>query len=337
MVLKQPTIGGERIVAYEPEDEEEIEYYGRLVWYSIGKLLIPVDDLKELYKKHNLDIDRYFPNKIRPVDVFKVATKEMAETGIMNYMGKEVTYEFMVRPLTPTRRRLVRELRVVGIEGKEDRLEYIELGEWQFNAKDNSIISIPLVKDQQYLDVFNEKTQQLQKRYETLCNSFTDKQIRDTVRKIIYSMPKIPLRKSGSIYFIPKDKENIKVLEALSEIMNEINSKYGLSHFETEIVVMPVITTEPNRKMIIRKFQTYVRETISSTLKEISEILADPNKQLHPSQYAQYVERYNELKRLKQEYTKLLEEEVMVAEEEYKILSEQLAKLMEKVKVSETA
>ena len=67
-----------------------------MMWYSVGKQLIKIDELKNKLIKSGLE-EAWMPNAIRPADVFRRATKEIesrkatADAGVFeNYLIREV-------------------------------------------------------------------------------------------------------------------------------------------------------------------------------------------------------------------------------------------------------
>lgn len=318
--MREINIKGEKVAAIT---SKEGEFYGRLFWFSIGHCEVPIDDMVRLYQKYNLD-EKLLPPEPREKDVFKVATKlmESVDEDVIN--GEPVSIIYMVRAVGALRRALVREVHLK--EGDKGRLEYDIVGYWEYNEE-----IVRILENERFKDLFTAKTKELENKFNYLLSIYTDKQIRDKLRNIIYAMPTISLRESGGVYFIPENKENIQILEGLANVLEEINKKYTSTDYTTELVYIPVVTTEPNKKMIIRKYEIDAKEKLEKLFSEIQEIL-DSDKEIPSGKFTALLKEITKIKETKKVYESLLENDLEIVEEQIQILNTKIDALASKVK-----
>jgi len=320
--MKRAQIKGEDIAAITSENAE---YFGRMFWFTIGKCEIPITKMEELYKKYNLD-ERYLPPRPREKDVFKIATKLMESEEDID---ETTRYEYLVRSSSALRKYLVREIHRMEDGKKKGNLEYKIVGYWDY---DDEMGILATLEASELKDIFDEKTKELRDKFNHLMEVYTDKQIRDELRRVIYAMPTISLRQSGGVYFVPENPRHISILEGFANILDEINSNYSKTIYTTELVYIPVITTEPNRKMLIKKYEVDAKEKLEKIFKSIKSLI-DSDTTISVNTFQQYMNEIRNIRETKQKYEELLKTDMDTVEMQIEILNEHIEKLASKVSV----
>lgn len=310
-------INDKKIAVVQKEDSN---FLGRIFWYTIAEADIPVDELEELYRELGID-KQYFPKTLRDDNVFKIVTKMAEHKGKFVYNDETIEYEDLIRDLKGTR--------ILVRETKSDKLKHPQIGEWKLEGGE---IESKLY-DKRFKEEFDRITKLVKANFKKYKVTYRGKNIRDTLRDAIYTMNHIQLRPSGGVYFIPEIYSQI--MDRFSELIRVINKRYKVSTWNSELITIPVIDTEPQRDMIMYKYEEETANTIDKVLVEVTEVLKDDDATITPAKYGKLIEQLNYMKDTKQKYEDLLEKKLSKTEEGLKFLNQQLVQLTSKVKEKE--
>lgn len=317
--LKEATVGDQKMMAVE--DETRVPVLGRFFWTTIGKMLVPIEDLGRLFDELRIPRE-YFPKPPRAIDCFKIATKEQESNEYL--VEDEETIDKGVKKKNSRCRLFVSRVHDV----KTESLPII--GKWVF--KDDTISQVTVDEDKR--DAFLPASQKVDARYTQLKTSFTDKDIRDMLRVAINKMHPTMMRPSGAVYFVLE--ENRDLLTKFSNLITMLNEKYGTSEYISELTTIPILDTKKMRELVTFKFTGECLGKIEEMLPAIVEILKDESKEIVPSQYKNYIDTLNYIKESKEKYAQVLGFLTEKVDVQLQILEQQLLQLAERVKHEET-
>lgn len=211
------------------------DFIGHLTWYSVGKQLIEVNDLKNRLVQSGLD-DVWMPNDIRPTDAFRRATKEVEQRKQTS--NPNVFYNILVREVYSDQKSIQRNIVIETVDQNGKRLSYKPKSAVITLDKKNSTVSF--VTDDPSI---KEICIQAENKFNIYKSHYSAQQLRVMVNKILQSLAPTPVRKSGGIYFIPVSKSS-----GLNQLIYFINSLDNSEGYK-----VPVINSSDNRDMVSKK------------------------------------------------------------------------------------
>jgi len=305
-------IHGQRIAV---TTDSEHALIGRIVWYTITEMIVPIDDLRTLFERYNIPKE-YFPNEPRPIDCFKNAVTKYAHKHTEYLFTDEVIVENGIHKRNSHTKYLVNREK----DPNSNALPIIAM--WTFDQETETIVSHLI--DESKLEIFMQIDNDIRTLYDTLRTHFFEKDIRDMVRQVLYKTYAISMRDKGTIYFVPIEYNDIIV--NLSKLVNELN-RYIIKT-KSECVTIPVIRTDELRDLVIVKYEEEVLSEIEKMIKEVTEILQDPTSKIYASQYKQYADKLNHYKKLKAKYDEQLNYQSKKVETQFEVLTKQLETLI---------
>lgn len=314
--LKEANVGGKSISVDTTQTGNTL---GRVFWFSVGECEVTVEELRNHYYRLNIPME-YFPHDPRMPDVFKnVCMLHHEKKGTMTVNGETVHYTDMVRP-NGAKRELVRET-------KHEKLRHINMGVWELMEVKPGEYSIHSeCFEPEFCEVFKQVTKELESEFAYYANVYRGKNIRDTLRNVIYSLPYISMRDTGGVYFVPETHADI--LDKMSQLMKILNLRHAKTATTTEIITLPVVDSAPHRDMLVVKYESDAKGKIDDMLKRTTEILKLRVK-ISPKTFAGMVEEKNRLNEVKKKYEEILQRQMDTTNQELDFLKEQLAKLMQ--------
>lgn len=278
---------------------------GVIVSFTIGDMRVPVDALEDIFERFEIPRD-YLPNKIRPVDAFKKATKAAERTFIRNDGGGGQIYKtLLVRPLltTPTVvvRKLVEEVR----DPANQRLIYdSDVGTFVFNKAEGSF---KIELKEEYRDLAAE----INYLYDQYCNYFDGNAIRRMVRNFLDDKDPMIVRPHGGTYFIPKKYAD--EVEAFADMINYLATRYATTMWETVFLVTPFVDVTKNREFLMLRWQLFVKHKCRQALREMKRL--EKEGRLNDAAKEKCMEEIEQLVQSTREYEALLERELNDASE----------------------
>jgi hypothetical protein len=312
--LKKAKIAGQDIEL--AEDQAETKFLGSIFWFTVSGLEITRDDLKKKYEQSGVSLD-LFPKPTRDIDAFKNAANDI-DMELKKVNGNTLRID-KVRG-NARARQLVDDKTVTKADGEFKPV----LAEWTYKQpkKDDpgGVISRYYGNGEEK-EKFEELDLKLRARWEFLKVIHTDKDIRDVLRDTLHKWYCVSLRPSGGVYFVAEQYTN--ELLALQKLLESIGS---------ELWTVKVRDVANEKKLIYVKYEEEVKEKVGNMLNKITEILKDEDKDIYPSQFAQFADTLSHLKESKEEYESLLKMNMVVAETELDILQKQLGELAGRIK-----
>jgi len=299
-------------------------WIGRILWFSVGGCLIKEEKLQEHFDK--LDIPPIFlPSRISVSSAFKKAIQNLQEEKqVVNGSGKREA--FLIRPLTPIKRELVREQNI-----NREELRYAEIGSFELKGKEIESKFYP-DKGKGYEKTFDSKKEMLEEQFNTLKTHYDGKAIRDMLRNALKVMNATALRPSGGVYFVLEEySENLQKFVELCRIINE---NYRTTDYETELYTVPVVNTKEQRDYVKMKYEGEIVEKLAKMTNEMR-LLLEEKKEVSQVQAELFLKHFKQIKESNKKYETDLNLSREVAKESMNVASMQLEKLMDNVKAEE--
>lgn len=314
-VLKVPKVDGKKIKSMKGE----FDSIGSVVWYSVGASLIDQQRLYEMLKQNSIPSEHH-PNEISDKNAWKRATKSLEQKSTehikMKFKTVEAQVEYMVRTLNPNSRHLVKEVK----DKEGNRLQYKEIVEFEYDDKRNKVYTNAIdEEDDIVLLTWKEKMNEAWEKYK---GKFTDRDIRRMLREMFNSLDSTQIRPTGGVYFVPIT--HLDILKGLKDVMDEINKKYSLTDYTTEVVHIPVADEEEHRNMVERKVNEDIVQRAGKKIEQFKEMM-DEGK-ITAKQFSNMIEEIKALKSKKQEYEAILERQLGSSQEQIKLMEKQLGK-----------
>lgn len=301
------------------------EFLGHIGFYSVSKTEIEDSVLGREFQKAFSGTgikfeDVFFP--IARLDVYKNVTKgfEHAESG------DDGTRKYRIEP------------KPAGGKGKASGAKRW-LVETHFDLQD----SAPVHRNLGYWDfeggsvaanntsgeaVFNDMTTKLRQEIDKYEHIYTDKHIRDTIRRIVQMGRAIPLRPSGGVYFFPWVHRSI--VESLSNLLDTLKAKYEVGGFGSELYIVPVVKNSHQAAKLEEKFTVYNKEQTEELLADIKdrvEVAKESGKPINTRTWAMIHERVSYLENMKETYHSHLDSEFQGAEFLTEVLKKSLVEM----------
>lgn len=308
--MQEVEIDGRRIEV--SADSERSRLLGRIVWYSVSSEPVRFEDLENALRQAAVP-EVLFPKRTRPVDAFKDAVRTIARRDyVVEYDttpdGKKdfTTMVIASKEVDTIRDALPVQMRVV------------------FDAGTNTILPVangpglgPI------LDLFDR----IQRRFDTLKQSYTDRDIRTLLSTTLKSCYAIMLKRHGGIYFVPESYAAIP--ERLSYAIKLLNETVGGDRYE--MVAVPVINRETERETLVYKYERETRQRIDDLLVRVS-ARVESGEPIYPSHFKQMLEEVQYLENQRGHYEELLESDMSKVEIEFDVLKSKMRDLSELVK-----
>jgi hypothetical protein len=231
-------IDTKEIVATTGEEQENV--LGHLYWFNIGKLMIESDDLKQYLINSGLG-DEWMPNKIRSVDAFRRATKEVqAKKPTAN---PKVFKNYLMREVHADKDFVQRNIVVETVDQDNKKLGYeAEVAIVKLDKKSNTLVIDSADKEAMSL------IRQAEEKFYLYRDHYSAQHVRVMVAKILDSLAPIAMRENGVIYFVPN-----KMTQGLTNLVTFVNSLDNSDAFK-----VPVINSREHRDMIEKKLRDYL-------------------------------------------------------------------------------
>ncbi len=346
------SIAGQEVKAIEG-DTEDVDFLGRLFWYTIGESLAPINKITDFVAKEKLDKE-LLPNPPKQKVAWRRAMRDMerkltikaeeeieAPEYLVNFIERSdkiklsdledeemdrYVAEYMVRKLDKDTFHLVREIR----RPDEDRLDYTELIEWQYVNDQDRVAWKPLTTKDQHRNMGKMHKEMMEKKqkYEESANEYD---IRKRVNEFLDGEQIITLKSSGGVYFIPE--KNQEIIQEVKKLLDQIN-EWSTGGFRSELWQVPVISTEEQKDLIENGVKQETVKFADKKMKEIKQILQN-DEEISKKKYHNLIEELKDVKERKQEYEEIIGRNLDTCEEQVNIMKKQIRKLSDNVKDAE--
>lgn len=228
-----------------PEDilattSETSEVLGHLFWFSIGKQMNKMDDLKQKLIDSGVG-EAWLPNPIRAVDAFRKATTEIQTRKPT--ADPKIYKNVLIREVFSNKDMIQRNIVVETVNQNDRTLGYdTKTGVIRLDKKNSSLFfeaSDPGVV---------ELCEEAEKKFYLYRDHYSSQHIRVMVTKILNSLAPTPMREQGVIYFVP-----ISMKQRLTDLVTLIRTLENSDAF-----MVPVIDTNDNRYMVEKKLADHL-------------------------------------------------------------------------------
>lgn len=240
---------GELFMSVKPEEivattQTSSDVLGHLFWFSIGKQIIPVNELERKLIDSGVGKE-WMPNRIRSVDAFRRATREIQTKRPTQ--NPKVFKNYLVREVFSDNDYIQRNLVVETVDQTNKKLGY---------EAETAILKLDKKNDVLVFSAFDsdamELCQKAEEKFSLYRHHYSSQHIRVMVAKILNSLAPTPMRKKGIIYFIP-----FQMTQKLTNLVNFIMSLENSEAFK-----VPVINSKDNREMVSKKLSDYIDQLL---------------------------------------------------------------------------
>lgn len=284
---------------------------GSLVWYTLSEVDLNVQQARKSLENHGLDVSML--KSIRPVDAFRLATKDLAK----NFPTRDgVKLNILVRSTGQDASAAYRQIvveRVTTKQGQRRKLIYDPSAELTYHRgkrnKDGEVEGdrIEIVRrTPPGLD--NEMTEeqrrwledgldQLPEKFKHLRTHYSSHKIRNFVREYITNrLSGVAVRESGGVYFVRQSHSD--ELERLGTWIHSFGSAFHST---------PLLDLVNQRQMLAQAFEEEAVREVERLSGEIDKILSDEKRTVREKTFDDYALRAAELTAKAQEYAEMLD------------------------------
>ena len=288
---------------------------GHIAWWTVTKPRVTHTELLEAVT--DLDLDpAIVPKPPRLGDAFKRACRYSERSGVPMPHLLNHTGNFLVRKVSQDVDEIERHLILEIVDPNGRKLEYIDAahlilnrntGELKTNVKKVHDDLKPLVMGV-LEDLWNE--------FQDATKYIEAQVIRRMIRDQVDLIAGIPVRREGSVYFVPRSGS--AKLSRLEELVDTVLNNGSAMH------ALPLVDTDKQREMVKGAFESEVHDESVQMIAELQRI-KDSKKPITPRAWAAFKERFGWLKQRADEYGELVDIEMQKAELEMAALDEHLA------------
>lgn len=292
-------------------DATEQNQLGFIFWYSVGQQIISTENLKQKAIDAGID-EAFLPKDIRISDAFRRATKE-AEYKIT--VSDNLYQNVLIREVHTDKEAVVRNVVIETVDKSGKKLDYIPQAGTIYLRRNESdaVVGTVIGEDSRVKDNaslyehINRTLREVRERFELYKTHHSAQQIRDLAVSILKSCNPIPLKKHGSIYFIPFDRRN--ELLSLIVFLESLDNANGYK--------VDVMNKADNRRMVSNSLMTYIED--------LNEKLRDPK--MDKGQMKKLAESMKNVLEKQETYRVMLSDEEALVETKMLVLQANLANL----------
>lgn len=315
-------VAGNEIQALPEGTSPDVDYYGRLTWFTLRATKVPHQELDDEFGRLGID-PSLKPSKMGLKPAFKSAAK-MQENKVKTAEGDHVEI-FMVRQVGPDVRKLIRETQ--NVAGK--KLTYHEVGEWEFdeNAVTSSgfVISdfrVPMTDpDRENLkELWEQKDAQMRRDMADNLVNYRENSIRQALTDALGRYRAVSVRRTGGVYFVPETQANeLQKWSDLFGFLNQHNTGYGRSG----VTAVEVIKNTKNQTMLQQNIDEDAETQLTDLLNNAGVIFKE-KKTITPKTYGSLAKKMSTIRDSLDESEKMLKVKMITSN----VKMEQLEALM---------
>ncbi|MEN1970632.1 DUF6744 family protein [Lentibacillus sp. N15] len=275
---------------------------GHLFWFSIGKQMNKVDDLKLKLINSGLG-EEWMPNRIRSVDAFRRATKEVQTKKPTT--NAKVFKNFLIREVYSDNKFVQRNIVVETVDQNDKKLGYdTQTGVMKLDKKNGTILFD--LTDSNVAELCKEA----ERRFFLYRDHYSSQHIRVMITKILNSLAPTPMREKGVIYFIPNTRTT-----GLTNLVTFIQQLENSDAFK-----VPVIDSNDNRDMVCKKLTDHLQNLLKQ---------CQSSEYLRKDQIKKLVEDTNNAIKDFKEYRNLITTETEDFEDQILLLRSEVLKIIQ--------
>lgn len=177
----------------------------------------------------------------------------------------------------------------------------------------------PIANGSQYRSIIDEAIDKFVTEYEDARNFLDAQTLRQMVRRQLTVMRSFKLKKTGSVYYVPKSEE----AQAIA-LINLLDWMGDDSNFH----ILPLIDADKQREMMQAAFESEVHEHAQTMLSDVSEALRSGSK-INASTWVEFLDRKERLLAQAREYSDLVQKEFTKAGIELALLDDAMTKALQ--------
>jgi len=304
--VQELTIGDTKVAVAQ---DTPFDVLGRITWYSVRKMRILHEDLDRILEKEGVP-PNLRPRKTRDVDAFKSAVRSVE--------GKDyiVENETSVDPTT--------------VRLKVDPRSMLVVSRVHDHVSDSLPVRVKATfTESKTIDFFGGDLavhQRIENEYADLRVTYRDEDIRTMASRAIHAAYAVNVKQTGGVYFIPETFA--PSVESVARVIDQLPG--------CEMVSLPVIDREPERKTVLKQYEKATLERIGELMNMVKETV-DKGEPIVPSIYARFADEVSYLTEQRTKYEAFLNTAIGKVEIEMEVLNSNLGKLASMIKEDKPA
>lgn len=296
MTVQELQIGDTKVAVSQEKPEA---FLGRLVWYSVRNMRIPHEELEKLLDETGVP-DAYRPRRTRPCDAFRTAVR--SAQGSEYLVESETTLDASGYRKVDSKKMLV----VSRVhEQASDSLPVVLTATFMPESSSIDFSGAPL-----------ELIRYIEAEYDVNRTTYNDQDIRGMAVDAIHGAYAVNVKQTGGVYFIPE--LYAQGVESLAKVIGLLPG--------CDMVSVPVIDREPERKTLLKQYEKATLERLGELMTMVRETVAK-GEEIVPSIYKRFREEVAYLVEQKSKYEELLNTAMGKVDVEMHVLQSDLAKL----------
>lgn len=276
--------------------EKTENYIGHLFWFSIGQQMNNVADLKQKLINAGLS-ESWMPNRIRAVDAFRRATREIQTKKPT--ANPKIFENYLVREVYSDQEMIQRNIVVETVDQNDKKLGYqTQSGVIRLDKK-NATISFETSSVE-----IKELCREAEQKFYLYRDHYSAQHMRVMVTRILNSLAPTAMREKGVIYFVPD-----KMTAGLTNLVTFIGMLDNSEGFK-----IPVVDSNDNRFMVSKKLKDHM-ESLLAQCRSAEELRKDEIKTL-VEETNNAIKNYRNYKELTTTESETFEEKIMLLRSE---------------------
>lgn len=289
---------------------------GHIAWYTVMDPKITHDRLTTLVGEAGLNA-RLLPRPPRLGDAFKRACRYSERTNVP-IPNSAHTANFLIRKVTQNTEEVVRHMVMEVVDQSGKRLEHHTVAQMTFKRKDNVFKVRQLSLNPDYDQIIRESLQIFSDRFDEATKTIDPQVLRYMIRQQLDDVAAIPVRRQGSVYFIPIIRKS--TVDSLGTFFEGLG---GGSSFHA----LPLVDTTKQQEMIKSAFEEEIHELAVGLMSDVNAARTSGRK-VTPKAFEELKRRHNAITSQFREYSELIDEEMGKAQIEVEALSRNFSELL---------
>lgn len=258
----------------------QVPILGKICWWSLKDVKIDRNSLENLFNSYNLD-KKFLPPIVSGKKAFIRTLKEIQKSNLVRKIKEDEKYI------------------IFGIVKEEVDPENIKL---EFETQD--IIFFDKENKEVFLKLNKLNLNDIKDLFDYFKIVYIAEDIRKVITRFLDHINAVLLRKTGGIYFVPKDYA--LELEKISGVINNIGN--------SEFYELDIVDSEATKRQAIKLIKSELERNLKKEAENLETLLDNP--EIRPSSISRAIERYKNAKEKLEMYKSLLQFAISDIEQE---------------------
>lgn len=255
---------------------------GHVCFWTVTNPWVTHSDFVDLIHNHGLS-KGLIPGPPRLIDAFKRACRYSERKGLPVPLTPN-TINFLIRPVRMNKHEVERHLVLELVDPEGRKLDYYDVAHFVYKRADAVLNVTKLsLKSADMTDMVDETIQRFAQEFDRAAKTVDPQVIRSTIRSQLEIAFAVPVRRHGSVYFIPiQYQDTVSSLEGFLPALGEGCSFHSI----------PLVDTAKQRELVRAAFDEEIHNQATQLITTIKNTKANMSQ----AQWANHKKEYNELK-----------------------------------------